>query len=176
MVSDRGRYCNRGVLSFRRILVNFPVAGSLESSHIPAHLRQVRKVFIKIQKLQVAHERRRKLHEARQHGFAHVCLQCQTWRPEHLDARQQKFAKIQDIVMSEQHVYVHKGLAVAQYRVDGAQCLLLLGGEMLKGPNRLEGGVLVCNNGHVLILAASSRGPVDRCLGDRRWKVAVRDE
>lgn len=44
MVSDLGRYCRRGVLSLRRILVNLLVTGSLESSHIPAHLMQVRMV------------------------------------------------------------------------------------------------------------------------------------
>jgi hypothetical protein len=38
MVSERGRYCNSGVLSFRRMRVNFPVAGSLESSQMPAQL------------------------------------------------------------------------------------------------------------------------------------------
>jgi hypothetical protein len=38
MVSLRGRYCNRGVLNFRRMRVNLLVAGSLESSQMPAHL------------------------------------------------------------------------------------------------------------------------------------------
>ena len=39
IVSDRGRYCNKGVLSFRRMRVNLFVAGSFESSQMPAHLR-----------------------------------------------------------------------------------------------------------------------------------------
>jgi hypothetical protein len=39
MVSDRGRYCSSGVLSFRRMRVNLPVDGSFESSQIPAQLQ-----------------------------------------------------------------------------------------------------------------------------------------
>jgi hypothetical protein len=38
MVSERGRYWSRGVLSFRRMRVNFDVTGSLESSQMPAQL------------------------------------------------------------------------------------------------------------------------------------------
>jgi hypothetical protein len=38
IVSERGRYCSNGVLSFRRMRVNLPVEASLESSQIPAQL------------------------------------------------------------------------------------------------------------------------------------------
>jgi hypothetical protein len=39
-VSERGRYCNKGVLNFRRMRVNLFVEGSFESSQMPAHLEQ----------------------------------------------------------------------------------------------------------------------------------------
>lgn len=38
IVSERGRYCSSGVLSFRRMRVNLPVDESLDSSHMPAQL------------------------------------------------------------------------------------------------------------------------------------------
>lgn len=38
MVSDRGRYCSKGVDIFKRMRVNFPVEGSFDNSHIPAQL------------------------------------------------------------------------------------------------------------------------------------------
>jgi hypothetical protein len=37
MVSERGRYCSRGVDSFNRMRVNFPVEGTLDNSQMPAH-------------------------------------------------------------------------------------------------------------------------------------------
>jgi hypothetical protein len=41
MVSERGRYCNRDVLSFNRMRVSLPVDASLESSQMPAQLDSV---------------------------------------------------------------------------------------------------------------------------------------
>ena len=38
-VSERGRYCNKQVLNFRRMRVNLLVEGSFESSQMPAHLK-----------------------------------------------------------------------------------------------------------------------------------------
>jgi hypothetical protein len=46
IVSDRGRYCSSGVLSFRRMRVNLPEDLSLESSQIPAQLQWVSHVYI----------------------------------------------------------------------------------------------------------------------------------
>ena len=45
MVSERGRYCSSGVLSFRRMRVNLPVDGSLDSSQMPAQLCLLLAVF-----------------------------------------------------------------------------------------------------------------------------------
>jgi hypothetical protein len=41
MVSERGRYCSSGVLSFRRMRVSLPVLGSLDSSQMPAQLPHI---------------------------------------------------------------------------------------------------------------------------------------
>lgn len=38
IVSERGRYCNKGVDIFRRMRVNLLVDGSFDNSHIPAQL------------------------------------------------------------------------------------------------------------------------------------------
>lgn len=69
MVSDRGRYCKSGVLSFKRMRVNLPVFGSLDSSQMPAQL-----VHLSVQRTA--------------EDCMCVCLQCQAWRPQHFNTGQ----------------------------------------------------------------------------------------
>jgi hypothetical protein len=92
-------------------------------------------------------------------------LQCQAGRPQHLDPGEQEAPEIQDIVVAEERVDVCKGLTVAQYGVDGVQCMLLVGGEVRQGGNGLEGGVLVGRSGHGAVIVASF-GVVARGLGE----------
>lgn len=66
-MSERGRYCSSGVLSFRRIRVNLPVVGCLESSQMPAQLMGVSTGIFDVQFLD--------------------CSQSQSRRPEHLNTR-----------------------------------------------------------------------------------------
>ena len=101
MVSDRGRYCNKGVDSLRRMRVKWPVVGSLESSHIPAQLGEgsVAGTYMAVRQ----------------------GLQSQARGPQQLDPGTQEAAKVEDIVVLEQVVDWGKRLAVAADGVDGLQ-------------------------------------------------------
>ena len=78
----------------------------------------------------------------------HTYLQGQTWRPKHVDAREQQAAEIQDVVMTEQDMHVDEGLAIVQDGVDCVEGVLLVGGQGVEGAEGLESSILVANVWH----------------------------
>jgi hypothetical protein len=85
MVSERGRYCNSDVLSFRRMRVNLPVLGSLDSSQMPAQLVNCQQECVTA-------------HVTAGQARLWMCLQSQSWRPQHLNTGQEKLPEVQDVV------------------------------------------------------------------------------